>query len=78
MRLNHIIEIYKLKWTEKFNQLLYDAIEYKKTLSKNDYKNVLHQRDAFETRLDHFLEKSIDKDNSIAVTFKKRIIKYRQ
>lgn len=76
--LNHINECYKLKWAVDFKQLFLEAIAFKKTLLPEDYRKTLNQRNKFEKRLDILLKEAIDKKHPIALSFQKRLIKYRQ
>jgi len=76
--LNHINECYKLKWAVDFKQLFLEAIAFKKTLLREDYHKTLNQRSEFEKRLDILLQEAIDKKHPIAISFQKRLIKYRQ
>ena len=76
--LMHINECYKLKWAVDLKQLFFEAIAFKKTLLPEDYRKTLNQRNEFEKRLDILLQEAIDKKHPIALSFQKRLIKYRQ
>ena len=76
--LNHINDCYKLKWASDFKQLLLETIAFKKILLPEDYRKTLNQRNEFEARLDKLLNQTIDKKHPLALSFQKRLIKYRQ
>ena len=77
--LNYISECYKLKWSTDLTELFVEAIECKKTLTKEDYlKTSIHQRTEFEERLTKLLIVPISEKHPIAISLKQRLVKYRQ
>ncbi len=77
--LNYISECYKLKWSTHLTELFVEAIEFKKTLTKEDYlKTSIHQRTEFEERLTKLLIVPISEKHPIAISFQQRLVKYRQ
>lgn len=76
--LNHIFECYKLKWASDLKELFVEAIDFKKTLLKEDYHKTIIQRTKFEERLSILLNQPINEKHLIALSFQNRLIKYRQ
>jgi transposase-like protein len=76
--LNHIIEFYTLKWAVDLKQLLTESIEWKKTLKEDDYLEPLSQWTEFEERLTRLLDTPIDKRYPLAISFQKRLVKYKE
>lgn len=78
--LNHIGECYNLKWSTDLKELFWETIAFKKTLRPEDYP---HDKTSgpimeYEERLTKLLMEPIDKEHSIAVKFRNRLIKHRQ
>lgn len=75
--LNYIQEKDKQAWSKKLKDVFMDALELKRIMPINQYKNPNNQRDHLEKRLDELLNQAMDKSLKDSVTFQKRLIKYR-
>ncbi|RZS96795.1 transposase [Cecembia calidifontis] len=73
--LNYIVERYRSKWAESLRALFGEAILLKKNLPDADLgKNIA----AMEERMDKLLGLPVHPEHEEAVTFQKRLLKYRQ
>ena len=75
--LNYFIECDDLSWAKNLKQLLLGAIDLKKNLNSEDYRNDIEQRTVYENLLSKLLDETIDPKCKDAITFQSRLIKYR-
>lgn len=64
-------------WAKSFKELLMSAIHLKKGLRESDYLYPMESRNQLNERLDRLLAQDMHPKLEKAITFKKRIIKYR-
>lgn len=67
---------YQSVWSADFKEMLYQALELKKTISLETYSGPLKERAELEGKLRQLLEKIIPDKEVEVNTFKRRIIKY--
>jgi transposase len=65
------------QWTTDFTSLLHKALELKRTLTATDYLQPIQERMRMEDQLDILLNQTIDPAHEKLITFKKRIVNYR-
>jgi len=65
------------QWTEDFTSLLHRALDLKKTLRAVDYLQPIQERITLEQQLDSLLNQNINLEYEKLITFKERIIRYR-
>tara|TARA_R110002072_G_C7892808_1_gene528951 strand:- start:5 stop:1369 length:1365 start_codon:yes stop_codon:yes gene_type:complete len=68
---------FESNWATDFKRLLYDALELKKNLNREQYKNPIPKRDKIETDLEALLENPLPEDQKKLRAFHKRMIKYK-
>lgn len=77
--LNYLDKLYNDTWTKDFKELILDALKLKKELSTSDYLQPIERRKLLEIRLDNLLlANAIDKKHEKLITFKNRIVNYRE
>jgi transposase len=75
--LKYLDKLYTQQWTQAFTDLLHRALELKKNLSAEDYLKPIPERTKLEEQLDILLNQDIDPKHEKLITFKNRIIRYR-
>ncbi|MCH7534260.1 MAG: IS66 family transposase [Bacteroidetes bacterium] len=75
--LNYFTERYKALWPGKFKKMLKEAIELKKQMNIADYYRSYQPRSNIEDALDALLDEEINQQHKELVSFKKRMLKYR-
>ena len=75
--LNYFTERYKDSWPERMKKTLKQAIEVNKQMSIGDYYRPYHPRSKLEDVLDALLGEVINEQYKELVSFKKRMVKYR-
>jgi len=70
-------ERYLSDWATLFKKMLYDALQFKDSLSRDDYNSQLFQRTEIEQRLSVLLQTQIPLNMKEVCTFQKRMIKYK-
>jgi len=75
--LNYFEERYKSEWATLFKNMLYEALNLKKTLSPTDYYYPINQRTELEKKLSLLLQTQIPENMKEVCTFQKRIIRYK-
>ncbi len=75
--LNYLEEIHYNDWPTKFKQLLYDALDLKRSLTPLQYTDKVIQRTQLEERLIKLLESDIPVKLKDIRTFQKRLVKYK-
>jgi transposase len=76
--LNYLDKLYCDTWTKDFKNLILDALKLKKELSPSDYLQPLETRMLLENRLNKLLSQSINNKYEKLITFKNRIVNYRE
>lgn len=76
--LNYFIESDSDKWAINLKKLFQDAIELKRKMEINDYKSHYPPRESIKNRLDDLLNQQINEKNKGLLTFKKRMLKYKE
>ena len=76
--LKYLDQFYNNEWTKKFTRLLNDALQLKKELTPSDYLYPVEQRKLLEQRLEELINLPVDPKHEKLITFKNRIIEYRQ
>lgn len=69
---------YRSAWSSDFKEMLYLALELKKTILHDAYSGTLEERAALEAKLWRLLEEEIPEGHVEVDTFQKRMIRYRQ
>jgi transposase len=64
-------------WAKNFTALLGQALDLKRTISVEDYQKPMTERVALEKQFDELLEQTINPEHKKLITFKERMIKYR-
>jgi transposase len=75
--LKYLDKIYTQQWSKTFTGLLHRALELKKNISAKDYQKNIPERTKLEEQLDNLLNQDIDQKYEKLITFKNRIIRYR-
>lgn len=75
--LNYFTERYKDPWAAEFKKLLMKAIKAEKEMIAENYRQPYGPRSDIEKNLDDLLLHQIDEKHKDLVTFKKRMLKYR-
>jgi transposase len=76
--LNYLSKLYSEQtWTKDFTTLLENALDLKRELTPAQFLQPIPQRTTLETRLTELLNQVIDPKYEKLITFKKRMIKYR-
>jgi transposase len=75
--LNYFTERYKVTWPERIKKVFIRATEVKKQMSIEDYYQPYRPRSDVEDSLDVLLDEVIDEQHKELVSFKKRMVKYR-
>ncbi len=75
--LNFFEERYKSHWATLFKQLLYDALELKKSLTETQYYYPIRQRTILVERLQDLLQAPVPDKMKEVFTFHKRMNKYK-
>lgn len=75
--LNYLAERYKDTWPVRFKEVLCQAIRIKKQMRKRDYCHSYQPRSRIEDSLDALIAETVDKKHKELVSFKKRMVKYR-
>jgi len=75
--LNYIVERYQSTWAEKLRALFRKAISLKKKLTGLPSKTAKENISAIEEQLDKLLGITVNPTHKEAVTFQKRLLKYR-
>jgi len=65
------------QWSSDFSSLIHQALELKKNMLAVDYLQPLEKRTELEDQLEILLEQSISSEYEKLITFKERIIRYR-
>lgn len=75
--LNYMVERYRSTWAEELRALFREAIALKKNLPRFSSQQAKENIDAIESQLDKLLEATVNPTHKEAVTFQKRLLKYR-
>jgi transposase len=75
--LNYLEERYQHRWPVKFRKLLLEGIKLKKKLTPGDYYQPVIERTKLENKLEKLLECEIDEKLKELVSFRKRMLKYK-
>jgi len=75
--LNYFTERYKDPWADRFKKALKQAIEIKKQMSVCQYYQPFQPRSNIENALDALLGEAINEKHKELMSFKKRMVKYR-
>jgi len=75
--LNYMVERYKSTWAEELRSLFREAISLKKKLTEFSDQQAKENIAAIESQLDKLLQATVNKTHKEAVTFQKRLLKYR-
>ena len=75
--LNYMIERYKSTWAQELKALFREAISLKKKLTSLSSQQAKKNIDAIESQLDKLLGATVNSSHKEAVTFQKRLLKYR-
>lgn len=75
--LNYIVERYQSTWAEELRALFRDAISLKRNLTDFPSEQAKENIAAIESQLDKLLEATLEPTYKEAVTFQKRLLKYR-
>jgi transposase len=75
--INYFIEAYKDTWAIKLRQLIRDSLEVKQKMKHNDYYNFHQPKSDIESRFHGLLEQNVDGKTADLVSFRKRIVKYK-
>lgn len=76
--LNYFIQTHKNPWANNCRQLILDSLHVKQNMKHQDYYCTTHQPKLdIMARLDKLLEQSVDEKITDLVSFKKRLIKYK-
>lgn len=76
--LNYLQSLYpKDDWAKSFKDLLMEAIHLKKELKQADYLRPIEARNLLKERLDRLLSQEMNPKLKKVITFRKRMIKYR-
>ena len=65
-------------WATNFKRILYEALELKKNLNQEHYKNTILERDEIKTGLEDLLESPLPENQKKLRAFHKRMIKHKE
>ena len=68
---------FESKWATNFKRLLYQALELKKKLNQEHYKNPILERDNIKTALEDLLQNPVPENQKKLRAFHKRMIKHK-
>ena len=71
-------EKYKSTWASDFKQMLYRALELKKTMLPMEYDRPVKERAGLEAKLGRLLKEKINENHIEVATFQRRILKYEE
>jgi len=75
--LNYLEERYNHRWPVRFRKLILEGIKLKEKLAPGDYYQPVKERTALENRLERLLVCELDEKLKELVSFRKRMIKYK-
>jgi len=75
--LKYFEERYKHRWPVRFSKLILDGIKLKEKLTPGDYYQPVKERTELESRLEKLLAYEIDEKLKELVSFRKRMLKYK-
>jgi transposase len=75
--LNYLEERYNHRWPVRFRKIILDSIKLKEKLASEDYYQPVRERTELENRLEKLLAYEIDEKLMELVSFRKRMLKYR-
>jgi len=75
--LKYLEERYNHQWPVRFSKLILDGIKLKEKLTLGDYYQPVEKRTALENRLEKLLAYQIDEKLKELVSFRKRMLKYK-
>ncbi len=75
--LNYLEERYNHRWPAMFGKFLLDGIKLKEKLAPGDYYQPIKERTKLENRLEKLLAYEIDEKLKELVSFRKRMLKYK-
>ena len=75
--LKYLEERYHHRWPVRLSKIIIDGIKLKENLAPGDYYQPIKERTALENRLEKLLKQQIDEKLKELVSFRKRMLKYK-